>query len=236
MSDVNTILDIVNYVENNLTIDGRYFIDEKTMEINVEGTVTIETISPILPYKFGTVTENFFANCKGLKSLKNIPKYVGGNLQLSNNNIKDFSDCPEIEKWTNVDLSENKLESLKGFPVNECRILIVNKNNLKDLEGCPVVSQMDCSYNKLTSLRGYKSEYAILFNCSYNSNLESLEFAPKKASSFICSYCGLTDDYIDFFPIEADYFDCSFNNLSIHPKTICNDYCRCNGNNFSHNF
>lgn len=238
MDDNNAVklINIIDYVERNLTINGTYTIDENAMEININGSVTVyNTIGGYLPYKFGIVTENFFATYQGLKSLKNVPRVVGQSLQLSNNRITDFNGCPEIKKWTNVDLSENKLESLKGFPVKECRILIVNKNNLKDLEGCPIVAQLDCSNNKLISLKGYKSEYAIHFNCSYNSNLESLEFAPKTAESFVCAYCGLTDEYIDFFPIEADYLDCSYNNLSIHPKTICNDCCQCTGNKFSHN-
>lgn len=233
MSDVNKMLDIIDFLENHTTITGTYSIDEKTLEINIEGSISVEkSSSGALPYKFGRVTESFFANLCNLNSLKNMPRYVGKMIELAGNNIKNFDDCPEIEKWNSIDLADNKLESLNGFPVSECLNLYLDYNSLTDLIGCPSVkSNINVGNNKLTTLKGFKSKNVKSFNCSHNPELESLEYAPMIAERFECSYCRLSDDYIKFFPKKVEFINFSNNNLSIYPSTKYRD-CMSIGNRF----
>ena len=45
MSNINKMLDIIDFLENHTTIAGTYSIDEKTLEINIEGTISPAMLS-----------------------------------------------------------------------------------------------------------------------------------------------------------------------------------------------
>jgi hypothetical protein len=113
-----------NYKSNN------YIIDQKG-HINVGGTVYIKQGDlKSLPYKFGTVTNNFICRDNKLETLINFPMKVGGTLDISENNLTHFDYLPEINGG--FDFSYNGISNLDDF-----------KNK--------IILDFDCSYNNLTN-------------------------------------------------------------------------------------
>ena len=110
---------------------------------------------------------------------------------------------------------------------------------LTTLRGCPreVTGFFDCSYNNFTSLEGAPKKVGEFFDCMDNPALISLEGAPKKiGGNFYCRSNKLAS--LKGGPVEVGGdFDCSFNNLiSLEgaPKKVRGSfYCKNNSVEFT---
>ena len=103
-----------------------------------------------LPFKFGSVTGNFYCSGNQLTSLQGAPSSVGGHF-----------DC-----------SYNQLTSLQGAPSSVTGDFDCSNNQLTSLQGAPrsVIGDFYCSNNQLTSLQGAPS-VTRRFSCSGNPTL-----------------------------------------------------------------
>lgn len=106
-------------------------------------------------------------NCR-LTSLKGL-KSTSGELwvEAKNNYIESMGDISDV-KLESLNLSTNRLTTLKGCPKN-IKYLIADINNLTDLEGCPEsLGQLDVSDNNLKSLKGCPNTINISADFSHN--------------------------------------------------------------------
>eukprot|EP00659_Diplonema_papillatum_P002352 gene2352-3648_t len=77
-------------------------------------------------------------------------------LDLGQNEIAHVSGLQEFSSLTALDLSENKLTSLKGLPLGLIRLQAF-KNQLSSLDGLAplaIVQEVDVSYNRISDIRG----------------------------------------------------------------------------------
>ena len=98
--------EIKNYIINdNLIVDVKdtvYLINKNYSEYQ-------------LPIQFGKVDKDFICNWRFLSSLKGMPEYVGGDLDLQNNNISSLKGSPKEVKG-NFNVSGNPLINLQHPP------------------------------------------------------------------------------------------------------------------------
>ena len=137
------------------------------LTVDVDGDVRLSHLRLTkLPFKFGSVTGNFYCSGNQLTSLQGAPSSVTG----------DF-DC-----------SNNQLTSLQGAPRSVIGDFYCSNNQLTSLQGAPsVTGNFYCSNNQLTSLQGGPSSVTRYFNCS-NNQLTSLQGAPSSVTRrFSCS-------------------------------------------------
>jgi len=118
-----------------------------------------------MPFKFVTVTGDFKGPW-GLTSLEGSPEYVGGDFNISTQELTSLKGSPN-EVGGNFNCTASSLTSLEGGPVK-------------------VGGDFDCSYNQLTSLKGSPSVVGGDFNCIWNP-LKSLEGAPENLGGKIIS-------------------------------------------------
>jgi hypothetical protein len=91
------------------------------MQIQDDGTVDVQWSVYMpdeleeIPIKFGTVTGDFVAEEKGLKTLHNMPKLVTGDCELAGNKLTTLLGAP-LEVGGNFFVNRNPLVSLDGFP------------------------------------------------------------------------------------------------------------------------
>eukprot|EP01064_Diplonema_japonicum_P010793 TRINITY_DN18030_c0_g2_i1.p1 TRINITY_DN18030_c0_g2~~TRINITY_DN18030_c0_g2_i1.p1 ORF type:complete len:635 (+),score=80.69 TRINITY_DN18030_c0_g2_i1:90-1994(+) len=92
-------------------------------------------------------------------------------LDLGENEITHISGLQPFVSLSAIDLSSNKLVSLKGLPLGLVR-LMVGKNQLSNLEGLsalPFLQELDVSHNRLTELKGLpKSSPVTILKLSHN--------------------------------------------------------------------
>ena len=69
-----------------------------------------------LEFKFGKVSGYFDASYIRLKDLKFMPKYVGGDFNISSNWLESFDGCPEEVGGNFIAIGSHNLKSLKGLP------------------------------------------------------------------------------------------------------------------------
>lgn len=101
-------------------------------------------------------------------------------------NEKSYSDL--MGDTTDINVSRQKLTSLKGAPKTVDGNFLCNNNKLTSLKGGPktVGGNFWCHENKLTSLKGAPNDVGGDLKCTYN-NLKSLEGAPKRVyGNFYC--------------------------------------------------
>jgi hypothetical protein len=97
------------------------YLLSKQMQIRDDGTVDVQWNVYMLdelaeiPVKFGTVTGDFVAEEKGLKTLHNMPKLVTGDCELAGNKLTTLIGAP-LEVGGNFFVNRNPLVSLDGFP------------------------------------------------------------------------------------------------------------------------
>jgi len=107
----------------------------------------------------------------------------------------------------------DNIEDFKNIKVIIGNVGISGINDLRVLGIEEVVGYFDCSYNKLTSLKGAPTIVSGFFDCSYNK-LTSLKGAPTIVSgNFYCYNNKLTS--LEGAPTTVNgYFSCSNNNLT----------------------
>ena len=162
-------------VYNNMKKIG--FNNEKLYTINDDYTVDLLYDTNILfakkvtecPVVFNIAHGNFIWHYTNLKSMKNLPKIVKGNMSVSSNAITTLEDSPTMVVNGTFNCSLNKLKNLKGSP-HKCGSMIANQCGLISLEGSPEEIKLDFSVasNKLTTLEGGPKSVGNIYDCSYN--------------------------------------------------------------------
>jgi hypothetical protein len=99
--------------EDYFEIDGTYELVDGLYD--VKGSVALIKRVDKLPFKFGTVSDDFYCGHNNLTSLEGCPKQVGGFFYCGHNNLISLKGSPN---WVggNFRLGNNKLTSLKGSP------------------------------------------------------------------------------------------------------------------------
>ena len=166
-----------------------------------------------LPFKFGSVTGNFYCSGNQLTSLQGAPSSVTGNFDCGYNQLTSLQGGPSsVGGFFNC--HDNRLTSLQGAPSSVTRSFDCSNNQLTSLQGAPssVGGHFDCSYNQLTSLQGAPSSVTGDFDCS-NNQLTSLQGAPRSViGDFYCSNNQLTS--LQGAPSVTGNFYCSNNQLT----------------------
>lgn len=132
------------------------------------------------PVKFGTAAGNFIWQNSGLKSLKNFPSIINGDLNISYNKLNTLlvdNKTVIFKVGRTFNCTGNNLKNLKGSPTS-CNRLIAINCGLESLEGSPEeINIMIVNHNKLKSLKGI-SEKLKEIDCSDNL-IENLDDSPK---------------------------------------------------------
>ena len=126
--------------------------------VNIRGDVDLSKRKLTeIPIKFGYVTGSFCVYDNELTSLKNCPYNVDGDFIASNNKIEylfnpDSPDeiyFPKLIKG-NIDLSNNLLKDTRGLP-NEAKSLNLSNNKLQTLKNCTkiIFKILDISNNTI---------------------------------------------------------------------------------------
>lgn len=167
-------------VYNNMKKIG--FNNEKLYTINDDYTVDLLYDTNILfgknitecPVVFNIAHGNFIWHYTNLKSMKNLPKIVKGNMSVSGNVITTLEDSPTMVVNGTFNCSLNKLNNLKGSP-HKCGSLIATRCELVSLEGSPekIEGDFNVSNNKLTTLIGGPKSVGGIYDYS-NNKLENL--------------------------------------------------------------
>jgi hypothetical protein len=105
-----------------------------------------------MPIKFRNVYGHVFMDKNPLRTLKNFPDYVLGDVEVYECDLISLEGAPrKIDGM--FECYRNKLTSLMGGPEIVSDEYICYDNNLTSLEGAPIrVERFDCSYNPLKSL------------------------------------------------------------------------------------
>jgi hypothetical protein len=105
--------------------------------IDVKGDVDLSSRHLIkIPFKFRTVTGNFYVHNNELTSLTGAPVSVGGKFLCNYNQLKSLEGAP-VSVGGDFYCSRNKLKSLVGAPKSVGGDFICNDNRLTSLEGAP---------------------------------------------------------------------------------------------------
>lgn len=130
--------------------------------------------------------------------------------------IKNWLDENHVENYTihddltvdaiSVNLSQKNLTFLPvQFNVVNSTFDISN-NQLTNLKGSPHTAlSFFCQDNFLVSLEGAPQWVPKEFDCSYNTKLMSLKYAPQKVGQFICDACSIQN---------LKHFNCEFQKFS----------------------
>ena len=205
--NINKVKRLIDRINKN----GYFKIDGEDISINKGfGTVGEQIDLQTLAEQFEELgfrvrTTHFHITVYGLNDF--IEKQNNKNEYMKEGFNKEANNFPEgsFAAWYGEDLTGQTYEG----------DLDCSYNKLTSLLGCPsvVTGNFNCSYNQLTSLEGASKEVGGDFNCSYNQ-LTSLEGAPQEVKwSFYCSDNRLTS--LEGAPKEVGgVFDCTNNNLT----------------------
>ena len=122
----------------------------------------------VLPVKLGKITGNIevYPKKSNLKSLKNFPDYVGGDLVINGMGLTSLKECPTKLVGENFEAANNLITDLEGAPEKVIGDLhLINNPKLISLKGLPLTT---------------KSAIVQVYNC----DLRDLNYFPKKCSSF----------------------------------------------------
>lgn len=148
--------------------DGYTINKDYTVDLNKEVSILIKNVY-YCPVNFNIANGNFIWHLSDLRSMKNLPKIVNGNLIIASNDIKSFKDCQTTIVTGQFNCSGNKLENLIGGPLKTGDYIAINCG-LKSLEGAPDEINGDflVNNNNLTSLEWAPRKVRGLFDCSNN--------------------------------------------------------------------
>lgn len=93
-------------------IDGSSWKMDSKNIVHVKGSVKIKPTMDLkttgtLPFKFGEITGNFTATCCFLRNLVNFPDEIGGDIDVSHNNLKTLKGFPKVTGNVNVSFNKN---------------------------------------------------------------------------------------------------------------------------------
>jgi hypothetical protein len=149
----------------------------------------------------------------GLTSLLGCPRYVSGEFDCSNNELKTLEGAPQ--EVGSFDCSHNKLFSLEGGPQKVKKNFNCCGNKLKTLIGAPqkIGRGFDCTNNNIQTLKGGPQEVGAYFICDFNK-LETLEGGPiKVGAAYSCSNNKLISLKGAPHVVDGDFY-CSKNQLT----------------------
>jgi hypothetical protein len=158
---------------------------------------------------------------KGIRNVK-------GDFSVAGQNFRSLKNFPTGKIGGNIDLSFNKLTTLKGCPdvSGPNRKLIADDNELVSLEGCPTsIAMLSVRHNRLTSLKGITANELYSIEARFN-RLTSLQGSPRKVQELYVSDNRLTS--LQGCPEEIDLLNFSRNEVSslYHcPKRMKNLIC-----------
>ena len=113
-----------------------------------------------IPIKFGDVEGDFDCRYNNIKNLNGAPKFVGGNLYISDNKLSSFKGCPtEVSRFLGGD---NLVKSLEGCPrIVEGDFNVSDCPNLKSLKGGPemVGGYYGFSESPVYDVSGFPEDY-----------------------------------------------------------------------------
>lgn len=142
----------------------------KDYTVDVNGNVSIfsKTLEEC-PVEFNTINGNFIWHYANLKSLKNFPKIIKGNLTIASNKLTTLENSPVTKVDGVFNCSSNKLKNLNGSPGSVGGIICISCE-LESIEGSPHDVQQDfiCSNNSITSLKNNTFYVGGTFDCSDN--------------------------------------------------------------------
>ena len=96
--------------------------------VDYDGGIHIENIDD-LTFKFDKVLGFFRASFFYMEDLKFMPKYVGGDFDISGNKLKSFKGCPEEVVGSFIAMGSYELESLEGLPKHIGGNLLITSPN-----------------------------------------------------------------------------------------------------------
>ncbi len=176
-----------------------YIIDKKDFTVSLTKSIVItnKTLEEC-PVEFSR-SFDFWWTKSNLKSLKNLPKIVNGDLIISKNKIRNFVDSDVQIVNGDFDCSHNEIDSLKNSP-------------------SAVWGDYDCSFNKLKNLEGVTKNCNVISKGNLipitdpTTNTELVQ--PSKEKDV------LTDNTVDTKPITIED---DLSQLSIDDKVIMTD-------------
>jgi len=182
---------------------------------DIDGSVNFgllkQKITTLKPFRFGIVRGSFHCSNQDLTSLEGAPEWVFGNFNCSRNNLKNLVGGPSfvgngyfchnnelttLEGFPNqrisgtVNISHNKLTSLKGSPQEVYRDFICVQNKITSFEGAPrkIYNNFDCSFNEIFLMEGFPERVSGDFDGRYNNF--PLRDMPKIVWGNVLSYEG----------------------------------------------
>ena len=156
--------------EKDYTINEDYSVNLKK-----DTLITVKRVEEC-PVVFNICDGNFTWHYTDLKSMKNLPKQVNGNMSVAYNALRSLEDCPTILVTGQFNCSGNKMQNLKGCENMKPKQFIAMGCGLKSLEGSPKEISGDflVGMNDLESLVGGPIKIDGIYDCS-NNNLTSLD-------------------------------------------------------------
>ncbi len=130
-------------------------------DVSISGCNDLESLQGMLRTVNGNLSLN---NNKNLKSLKNCSIRVQGNFESKNCCLDNIEDICQVINGRYIDISNNKIKSLKGIPNDFNKIVICDDNDITDLAGC-CESQIDSLYikgNPLIDVSKYPSSLSFI--------------------------------------------------------------------------
>lgn len=166
--DIIAILTKMQIPSNSYTINKDYTVDT-TRDVSIFNKNYEEC-----PVVFNNANGNFIWHYSKIKSLKNFPVNVEGNLTVMSNKITSLENSTVNEVKGTFNISNNKLKNLKGGPKCVGNIVCVSCG-LESLDGSPIEVRGDftCSNNNLTSVKSSTFYIGGTFDCS-NNKLKNL--------------------------------------------------------------
>lgn len=115
------------------------------------------------------ITGNFIYENMGLESLKNMPPVIGGNINISFNELETLEYCNETING-DFNCSYNELTSIEDGPKYVKFNYNCSSNYLESLKGAPekINGNFNCNENKLKSLKDGPKVVKLNYYCNNN--------------------------------------------------------------------
>ena len=181
------------HIMDHFYINGTYEIDPETGQVDVTGSVKVQSDLKQLPVQFGYVSGDFRCFDRPLLTLKGAPHTVVGNFICEHNKLTNLAGAPR-RVMGNFNCAMNKLVSLQGAPEHVGRDFIVGGNE---------------SLMSLTHIPPHVGRSILVYNCA----LTSLAHMPEQVHGHCLVYSNKLTDLSHAPRIVQGTFDCSDNPL-----------------------
>ena len=131
---------------------------------------------------------------------------VKGDLNISENRLKSLEGCP-MEVGGTFDCSSNLLTSLEYAPSKVGGSFYCYVNKLVDLQGSPsyIEGNFMAAYNKLKSLEGCPEDIYGLFDVSFNPIVNFDYFPMNARAGFYCDLVRGLDEFKERSSFQKNY-------------------------------